>query len=95
MEEETETYNRGLQVLYVKCREDKNLEILHVGNNLHIPFIFIEEQTPFHKVKCRFMKCNIDLRTNVDIKSINSNIFRIYHILTVGSYSITNKTDKG
>ena len=41
--------------------------------------VFIEEQTPFHEVQCRLMKRNIDSQTNIDIKSIHPNIFRIYH----------------
>ena len=57
-----------------------------------MPSLFIEEHTTFHEVKYRFIKHNLDLRTDVGLKSIHPNIFRIY--LTVGSYSITNKTEK-
>ena len=40
------------------------------------------------------MKHNIDSRTNVDIKLIHPNYPVNIIILTVGSYSITNKTKK-
>lgn len=55
-------------------------------------YIFIEEHSTFHGVKCRSMKRNLDPWTNVN--NIHPKIFRIYHTLTVCSYSITNKTNK-
>ena len=87
-------YNRRLQVLYINCKRGREFRKFDVENNPHMPSIFIEEHTTFHEVKCRPMKCNLDSQTNVDDKSIHPKIFRIYHILTTGSYSITNKTDK-
>ena len=102
MEEETEIYNRRLQVFHVKSvREYKKFRnhmyiscISHVRNNLPMPpSIFIEKHTTIHKVICHFINCNIDSRINVDIKSVHPNYSINIHILTVGSYCITNETE--
>ena len=74
--------------MYVPC-------ISHVRNNLHMPSIFVEKHTTIHKVICHFTNCNIDSRINVDHISIHPNIYSVYiTISTIGSYSITNKSNK-
>ena len=72
--------------MYIPCTS-------HVRNNLQIPSILIEKHTTIHEVICHSMNRNIDSRINVNIKSIHPNNSNNITILTVGSYSITNKTE--
>ena len=90
----TENYIRGLQVvLYVKCNGGEEIQKFDIGNNSHMPSIFIEQRTTFHEVKCRYMKHNFDSQTNIDMKSIHPKIIKLYNHIIVSSYYITNKTD--